>query len=159
MRDPIEKTLMDVAWVMASRATCSRLNVGCVITRGTRIISSGWNGSPTKLPHCPEPHPEGPCETACHAELNAIAWAARIGTSTEGAWLFCTHQPCLKCSQLIINAGIAKVIYDEIYRDSSGIKLLVEAGVKVEGMQKNCRHEIPLNQWCKLCAVKRIKNA
>ncbi|MCA1806491.1 MAG: cytidine deaminase [Actinobacteria bacterium] len=122
---------MRVAWVMASRGTCGRLNVGCVITKGTRIVSSGWNGSPTGLEHCASPHPDGACETACHAEMNAIAWAARIGLSTEGSWLFCTHQPCLKCSQIIVNAGISRVIWDQPYRDKTGILLLKKAGVEV----------------------------
>jgi len=133
-RGPIEYTLMQVAWVMASRSTCSRLNVGCVITRGTRIISSGWNGSPTKMDHCPNPHPDAPCENACHAELNAIAWAARSGVATKSAWLFCTHQPCLKCAQLIVNAGIYKVVYDKEYRDLAGIELLRKAGISVESI-------------------------
>lgn len=134
-RASIKRTLMDAAYLMSTRSTCSRLHVGCVIAQNTRIMSSGWNGAPAGMDHCPVPHPEGPCENACHAELNAIAAAAMDGRSTSGSWLFCTHQPCLKCSQLIINAGVARVTYDQVYRDPSGVELLRKAGIEVSQLE------------------------
>ncbi len=118
------QTLLEVAYIMSKQSTCVRANVGCVISHGTRVVSTGWNGAPAGLPHCPDPHVDIPCINACHAELNAIAWAARCGIATSGATLICTHQPCLTCAQLIINAGISVVYYHQSYRDNSGLDLL-----------------------------------
>ena|SRR5690554_2820516 len=131
MRPSCDSLLMDTAWLWSRRSTCSRLNVGAVVAKDTRILSQGYNGAPSGLPHCPDPHEEGPCRRAVHAEANALMWAARQGIRTEGSDLYCTHQPCLECSRLIINAGIGCVFYDKEYRDSSGVSLLDKAGVEV----------------------------
>jgi dCMP deaminase len=143
---------MDYARNAARRGTCSRLQVGAVITVSGRLISSGYNGAPSKLDHCDHtcdcgyPGTEGgvfwkrhlsdcasekPCRVSVHAEANAIAFAARYGVSTQGSTMFVTHSPCLDCAKLIINAGISKVVYGESYRDDSGWKLLQAADVEV----------------------------
>ena len=117
--------LMNMAFVVAKRGTCDRLQVGAVIARDGRVISSGYNGNIIGQDHCD--HDEFSnmgCTDAVHAEANAILFAARYGTSTEGAHLFTTHQPCLNCAKMIINAGISKVFYSYPYRDISGLNLL-----------------------------------
>lgn len=131
--------LMQVAWAWSQRATCSRLSVGALIVQDGRILSHGYNGAPVGMPHCDHSSKEigfglessGGCTTAVHAEANAIYYAARRGRSTDGAMLICTHQPCKKCAEAIINAGITHVLYQEPYRDESGLLLLSEAGVQV----------------------------
>ena len=70
-----------------------------------------------------------------HAEANAIAWAARYGIRTEGADLFVTHQPCRKCAELVVNAGIVRVVYRHPYRLTDGVELLIAAGVTVEQLE------------------------
>lgn len=102
-------------------------------------MSLGYNGAPAGVAHCEhaielmgEHNPNG-CQQAVHAEANAIAFSAKHGVSTNGAELHVTHMPCLKCSQLIINAGIFKVSYLQSYRDPSGIILLTEGGVLING--------------------------
>lgn len=147
-------TLMDVARVMSQRATCTRAQVGTVIARGGRILSSGYNGAPAGMAHCDhtctcespsrlstrqnglDHHPGCPldkvgCTVAIHAEANAIVWAARVGVATEGAQLYTTHMPCLACAQLIINAGIVSVMYETDYRVKAGLELLMNARIPV----------------------------
>lgn len=126
--------LMGVAKLVSKRSTCTRLQVGCVIAMAGRIISTGYVGAPSGVPHCDHTNcgPDNPCQRTVHAEAGAISYAARSGIKLEGATLYCTHQPCLKCSQLIINSGIARVVYDTPYRDRSGSDLLGSVGIPVE---------------------------
>lgn len=141
-----DKTLMGVAQLWSEHATCSRLAVGAVISRDGRSFSTGYNGSPKGMPHCDHStcycdetgliahdcDKHGTCRTAVHAELNAIAFAARHGLATEGAELHSTHQPCLNCAMAIINAGIVRVVFLHPYRDDAGLDLLKAAGVTTQ---------------------------
>lgn len=132
MRRPgTDEALMATAYIWAKRATCARLQVGAVVSKDTRIISIGYNGAASGLPHCLHTDDQ-PCTVSVHAESNAIVYAARRGISTEGAEMHITHAPCLDCAKLIISAGIKKVTYSEFYRSTSGIDLLVAAGVAHE---------------------------
>lgn len=121
--------LIGVAHVIATRATCNRLHVGAVISREGRVLSTGYNGPPSGLPHCNH-DADDPCDDAMHAEANAVAFAARFGTPTENAEMFLTHSPCVGCARLIINAGLSHVYYQTPFRDVSGILLLTRAGVQ-----------------------------
>lgn len=142
-----DEVLMDHARLVATRSTCSRLNVGAVGARQGRLLVSGYNGAPSGTAHCShectcrtggdykEGHEWGcatisPCQRSVHAEANVIAFAARWGISLEGAELFTTHSPCLTCAQLIVNSGIIRVVYGELFRTVEGLKLLEEAGIK-----------------------------
>lgn len=134
---------MQIAGVVAQRGTCSRAQVGAVIARHGRVLVTGYNGPPAGLPHCTAPNgcsnldrvAEGGCVRAVHAEANAIAYAARHGISTEGADLYCTHLPCLKCAELIVNSGIKTVYYHTDYRVKEGEILLRSAGVDIIRLQ------------------------
>jgi dCMP deaminase len=123
------QTYMAMAKQISKLGTCPRKQVGAVITREGRIISSGYNGAPPGQPHCDHSRFE-PCQTATHAELNAVVFAARHGISTERGTLFVTLSPCLNCSRLLIAAGIVSVFYEERYRDGSGLELLDAAGIR-----------------------------
>lgn len=123
MRTTRNEMLMSMAWVVASRGTCNRLKVGAVIVRDGRVMASGYNGNVVGVDHCNHLWND-PCEEAVHAEANAILFAARYGTSTEGGSLYTTHQPCLNCAKMIINAGITHVYYSKPYRDNAGLNLL-----------------------------------
>lgn len=125
------RVLMSMAQNVASLGTCSRLQVGALIVYRARVISTGYNGAPAKMPHCRHEGNE-PCLDSVHAEANAIAFAARLGgAGTEGSTLIVTHAPCLECAKLIINAGIREVIYGQPYRRTEGLELLANAGVIV----------------------------
>lgn len=143
-----DKMLRDVASVVAKRGTCSRLQVGVVISRDGRIIVTGYNGAPAGIQHCNHIcdclPPEGdwtrhqnscaslqPCTISSHAEQNAIAFAAKHGLALDQSELYVTHGPCLACARSIINAGIRSVSYMREFRDISGIELLRQAGVGV----------------------------
>lgn len=135
LRQSREETMMQIAEAVARRGTCNRLYVGCVIARNSRAITTGYNGRPSHMAHCAH-EDELPCLEAVHAEANAIVFAARHGTAIEGAELYSTHQPCLACSQLIINAGIIKVTYWHPYRDDAGLLLLEDAGLEVHQLMR-----------------------
>ena len=126
--------LMEVAKLMSRRSTCTRLKVGAVISQEGRIVSTGYAGAPSGVSHCDHTNcsPNHPCDRTVHAEAGAITYAARSGIKLLGGTLYCTHQPCLKCSQLIINSGIYRVVYEVPYRDTSGSELLSSVGITVE---------------------------
>jgi dCMP deaminase len=153
VRPTRDQTLMRQAQIIAERSTCSRAHVGVVIAHEGRIVSQGYNGAPARMPHCDHicdcGYPgegglmfvgehlsscaqESACTIAVHAEANAIAFAAKHGVATGGAVLFTTMAPCLACAQLIINAGIMRVVYAQPYRFDEGLELLLEAGVMAE---------------------------
>ena len=134
-----------VLWSM--RSTCQRLRVGAVLAKEGRTISTGYNGAPSRLPHCNEDNckSQPQCKRTVHAEMNAILFAARYGISTEGAELYTTHSPCIDCAKAIINAGIKKVYYVEEYRSRDGIELLELAGIEVYRISIN---ENGGEQWC-----------
>ena len=146
MRPTIDEYFYEIAKVVATRSTCLRHHVGAVIVKDKYIISTGYNGAPSGLPHCADVGcirdvqdiASGTHAQVCaavHAEQNAIIQAALHGVSTTGATLYCTLQPCVICSKMIINAGIVKVVYDESYPDDAGIRLLVDSGVTVIKME------------------------
>jgi len=126
------KKLIKHAIVESEESTCNRLKVGAVIARHGRVISSGYNGAPSGLPHCGEEcAPSGPpCTKTAHAEANAITFAARYGVATEGAILVSTDSPCLTCARMIINAGIKEVYYSREYRDTKPLQEMQAAGIR-----------------------------
>ena len=140
MRD---KIFLEMAVVLGQLGTCSRAQVGCIITRDHRAISWGYNGAPPGMPHCRENNHgyganvaklavgEG-CRNATHAEANALAFAARQGISTDGGTLYVERSPCEQCARLCIAAGIARVVFLVPYRDESGVTMLRNAEVEVE---------------------------
>jgi dCMP deaminase len=123
-------TFMAIADELSGLSTCSRQQVGAIIVKDGRCISWGYNGAPPGMTHCVH-EDDSPCETATHAEANAIAAAARQGISTDGAHLYVTVSPCATCSRLLIAAGIVGVTYKTAYRDRTGVEILQQAGVKV----------------------------
>jgi dCMP deaminase len=128
------EAMMDMAYVIAGRSTCDRLQVGALIARDFRVISTGYNGNVAGMPHCNHignGAPDNPCVTAVHAEANALVFAARHGVAVHLAELWTTHQPCLGCAKLIINAGISRVYFQKDYRLREGLELLVESGLEV----------------------------
>ena len=135
-----DDVFMLVARDLSLLGTCDRAKVGAVLTRDGRCVSWGFNGAPPGLPHCSEndhgwapdvaKHTAG-CRNATHAEANALAFAARQGISTDGATLYVTVSPCDTCSRLLIAAGINRVVYDALYRDHTGLDLLLAAGIDI----------------------------
>jgi len=120
---------MEIADKIGELSTCPRKAVGALIIRDGRAIAWGFNGAPPGVQHCDHGVNE-PCETATHAEANAIAFAAKQGVSTDNSILIVSVSPCVVCSRLLIAAGIREVYYREEYRLTDGIELLEYAGVE-----------------------------
>lgn len=132
MRISRDEMLIRIAEVVRERSTCGRKQVGAVLAVDGRPVSIGYAGAPSGLPHCSEACDlTQPCLRTVHAEVNALVFAARHGIKTDGATMYCTLEPCLKCSQAMINAGIVRVIYLESYREHLGIGLLKECNLEV----------------------------
>ena len=146
MFDRWDRRFMELAEVIAGWASCYQRDrkIGAVIVRDKRIMTTGYNGAPAGIRTCLERGeclrkklgiPSGTRQETCyavHAEQNAIIQAAKLGVGIEGATLYCTHQPCVLCSKMIINAGIRRVAYRHGYPDEFSMELLREAGVSVE---------------------------
>lgn len=148
------------AIIASTRSTCGRRQVGAVITRENHILSTGYNGAPHGTKHCTDigclrqelKIPSGERHEICrgsHAELNAIAQAAKMGVSTNGASILCTHEPCSFCTKAILNAGIAEIIYLHPYPDKLAHQMREEAEIKVrqlgESVIENAKKYLIMN--------------
>ena len=143
--DKWDKRFMDLTKTIAKWSSCYKENrsVGAIIVRNKRILTTGYNGAPAGVKSCKEKGecmrlklgiPSGTRHELCyaiHAEQNAIIQAAKTGISIEGATMYCTHQPCVICSKIIVNAGISKVIFQNPYPDDFSVEIFKEAGVKL----------------------------
>jgi dCMP deaminase len=143
-----DRYYMDIAHVVATRGNCLRRKVAAVILRDQRIISTGYNGTPRGVkncidggcPRCAGRQPSGAGLHDCicaHAEENAITQAAYHGISLRGGVMYCTLSPCLICARMIVNAGIAEVVFEKEYEYHEAIrKLFRQARVKCRKLGK-----------------------
>ncbi len=138
---------MEIAELVATRSTCLRRKVGALIVKDNRILTTGYNGTPTGIRHCLDRGclrdelgiPSGQRHELCrgmHAEQNAIVQAAYHGVCIESGEIYCTNQPCIICAKMIINAGIKKIIIGNSYPDELASEMLDEAGLKVVIMKR-----------------------
>lgn len=118
MRPDWDTYFLRIAQVVGERSTCDRAHVGCVLVVDKRILTAGYNGSPTGQEHCDDIGHllvNGHCVRTIHAETNAIIQAALHGVSTRGATCYVTHFPCINCTKALINAGITRLVYETAY--------------------------------------------
>ena len=141
-----DERMMGMAKLVSTWSSCYKVNrkVGAVIVKDKRILTTGYNGAGSGISSCVDRGyclreqmniPSGTRHEICyavHAEQNAIIQAAKLGVSVQGATLYCTHQPCSICAKMIINSGIARVVFNEGYPDEFSIKMFNEAGVQVD---------------------------
>lgn len=143
MRPSWDEYFMEITELVAKRSTCLRRSVGAILVKERRILTTGYNGAPSQLAHCSEVGclrdrlgiPSGQRNELCrgiHAEQNAIVQAALYGISIQGATLYVTHQPCVVCAKMLINAGVAEIIIKGDYPDALARELLAEAGIPVK---------------------------
>lgn len=131
MRPSFEQIYMQLAYSVAKRSTCTRLQVGCVITSVDyrEVFALGYNGNASGLPNQCDTDIPGACG-CLHAEENAI-----INCHTQrfvSKHVFVTHSPCMMCAKRLINlGGIVHIFYDTLYRDDSPIKILKDCGIKI----------------------------
>jgi dCMP deaminase len=125
---------MNLAREAATRSTCPRKSVGALVVRDKAILATGYNGSIRGLPHCTEVGclmENEHCVRTVHAEANALLQAARHGVSIDKADIYVTASPCWDCFKLIANAGIARVLYGEFYRDERITEYAHKAGIEL----------------------------
>lgn len=135
MRPDWDSYFLKIAFAVSERSTCDRAFVGCVLVLDKRILTTGFNGSPTGQPHCDEVGHllvEDHCVRTIHAETNAIIQAALHGVSTRGSTCYVTHFPCINCTKVLINSGITRLVYSEAYRpDPFALDFLQSAAIEV----------------------------
>ena len=145
MQNKWDDRFMEMARTIANWSSCYQPNrkIGAVIVKDKRILTTGYNGAPSGVKSCVE---RGECLRrklnissgtkhelcyAIHAEQNAIIQAARMGVEIEGSTIYCTHQPCVICAKMIVNAGISRVVYGEGYPDEFALEMFKLAGVEL----------------------------
>lgn len=120
MRKSWDTYFMQITEIVASRSTCDRAFVGCVlVNKDHRIVSTGYNGSVAGNPHCDDvghTMRDGHCIATIHAEMNALLYCAKEGIPTKDTICYVTHFPCLNCTKALIQAGIREVVYKNAYR-------------------------------------------
>ena len=142
-----DQYFMEMAEVAKKRSTCTRRQVGAVIVKDNRIMTTGYNGVPAGMEHCETRGclrdqlavPSGERHELCrglHAEQNAIIQAAHLGQSIAGGTLYCTNHPCVICAKMILNAEIRRIVVREGYPDQLGADLLKEAGLQLEFLEE-----------------------
>ena len=148
--DKWDARFMELAEVISSWASCYQQDrkIGAVIVKNKRIVTTGYNGAPAGIKTCVERGeclrdklgiPSGTQHEICyaiHAEQNAIIQAAKLGSSIDGATLYCTHQPCVICAKMIVNSGISRVVYKHGYPDEFSVQMLKEGGVLLEKVEE-----------------------
>lgn len=119
-----------MARIWAENSYCERRKVGAIIVKNSMIISDGYNGTPSGFENICEDSAGVTKPYVLHAEANAITKVARSNNSSDGATLYVTASPCLECAKLIIQSGIKRVVFNELYRICDGIELLDRAGIE-----------------------------
>ncbi len=119
-----------MAKIWAENSYCRRRQVGALLVKDKMIISDGFNGTPSGFDNVCEDETGVTFPYVLHAEANAITKVARSNNSSEGATLYVTAAPCIECAKLIIQAGIKRVVFSELYRLADGLDLLKKAGIE-----------------------------
>jgi dCMP deaminase len=142
-----DQYFMTITQQVAERSTCTRAKVGAVIVRDRSILATGYNGSPAGMPHCTEVGcliyesrtPSGDIEQNCfrtiHAEINAIAQAAKNGASIKDASIYITHTPCIHCLKVLVNTGIRSIFYEKPYKLETVNDIISHTGVELQAVE------------------------
>jgi len=142
-RPDIDEYFLKAASVVAERSTCRRHHIGAVAVKDKHILTTGYNGAPSRLKDCLELGclrdelgiPSGTRQEICrgiHAEQNVIIQAALHGVSLEGSTIYCTHTPCVLCAKMLVNARISRFVSFGRYDDDTFVDLFEEAGIEVD---------------------------
>ena len=147
MRPDWDEYFMNIAKEVSSRSTCDRKFVGAVIVRDKNILATGYNGAPAGMPHCidvgcliyqsktPNGDTEENCFRTIHAEMNAIAQAAKNGSTIKDASIYITHTPCIHCLKVLVNTGIKSIYYEKPYKLHTLDELLRYTHVELEKVE------------------------
>lgn len=133
-QETLDRRYLRMASIWSENSYCVRRKVGALIVKDKMIISDGYNGTPSGFPNVCESEEGFTFPYVLHAEANAITKVARSNNSSDGSTLYVTASPCMECSKLIIQSGIKRVVFSELYRITDGLDLLRQAGVEVVHM-------------------------
>lgn len=131
----LDSRYLRMARIWSENSYCVRRKVGALLVKDQMIISDGYNGTPSGFENCCENDEGSTFPYVLHAEANAITKVARSNNSSEGATLYITASPCVECAKLIIQAGIKRVVFSEMYRITDGLDLLEKAGIETIFME------------------------
>lgn len=144
--EPDKQLLLDIRYlrmasIWAENSYCKRRKVGALIVKDKMIISDGFNGTPSGFENICEDENGLTKAYVLHAEANAITKVARTNNSSDNATLYVTTSPCIECSKLIIQAGIRRLVFSELYRMKDGIELLERSGIECVHIPKESFEE------------------
>lgn len=131
---------MNIAKQAATRASCDRKHVGCVLVVDKQLIATGYNGAIAGMENCDEiGHlmEDGHCVRTVHAEMNAVAQAAKRGVAIAGATAYVTASPCWPCFKVLVNAGVKRIVFAEFYRDDRMYAAAKKLGVDIVDLSAN----------------------
>ncbi len=145
-RSSWDEYFMNIAHTVAERSTCLRRKVGAIAVKDNRILATGYNGAPTNTAHCFDVGclreqlqvPSGTKHELCralHAEQNILVQCAVHGISIKGATIYCTTQPCIICTKMLINAQIEAVYFSESYPDEFALQMIAETDIIYKFME------------------------
>jgi len=137
-QEQLDRRYLRMAEIWSENSYCQRRRVGAIIVKDKMIISDGFNGTPSGFENVCEDENGLTKPYVLHAEANALTKVARSNNSSDGATLYVTASPCLECAKLIIQSGIRRVVFNDLYRLHDGIDLMERAGIE-------CVH-LPLNE-------------
>lgn len=137
----LDKRYLSMAKIWAENSYCNRRKVGALIVKNKMIISDGYNGTPSGFENKCEDQNNVTYPYVLHAEANAITKVAKSNNSSEGATLYVTTSPCLECSKLIIQSGIKRVVFCDLYHNYEGLELLKKAGIEITHIPFNAENE------------------
>lgn len=127
----LDERYLRMARIWSENSYCRRRQVGALIVKDQMIISDGYNGTPSGFDNVCEDADGMTFPYVLHAEANAITKVARSNNSSDGATLYVTASPCMECAKLIIQSGIRRVVFSELYRITDGLDLMRRAGIEV----------------------------
>ena len=138
MRPSWDEYFLKLAMLASERATCPRMHCGCVLVKDRYVLSTGYNGSLPGADHCEDVGclvVDGHCVRTNHAEMNAIAQAARHGVSVDGATAYVTNMPCTTCAKALAAAGIRRVVVFSDYHSTLAERFFEESGVVLDRLE------------------------
>jgi dCMP deaminase len=138
----LDRRYLAMAAIWGKNSYCMRRKVGALLVKDKMIISDGYNGTPSGFENVCEDENNVTKPYVLHAEANAITKVAKSNNSSEGATLYVTASPCLECAKLIIQAGIKRVVYGEMYRIDDGIRLLRRANITVDYVEYDFNNKL-----------------
>ncbi len=131
-KETLDRRYLRMASIWAENSYCDRRKVGALLVKNQMIISDGFNGTPAGFENVCEDENGITKPYVLHAEANAITKVARSNNSSEGSTLYVTASPCLECAKLIIQAGIKRVVFRDLYRLVDGLELMQRAGIECD---------------------------